>query len=342
MIIGVCGNGYCGSSAVTDYLRENPIVAVPDYDIEFMFLTDVDGLDDLRHHIVERPVRLHSSDAAVKRYREYIKRINSPNIGIRKMSGMQLNERTEAYLNSICQLQWNGWWHYDIHHSSPWQRTLSFRIRPRINLIRKKLGMKPIKLMPEAQMQYAVASEDFDEKTKNYVRELVSLFNPEGKQQVVLDQPYPIGKAEYYKQYFSEPVKTINVLRDPRDIFIAAKCVNGDVSSWIPTENVDDFVKYYRFLQDCPIQNSEDEIYVYFEDLIYHYEETTRRINDFLGIEGNADRSSFNPERSINNTQLFKKYTQFQKEIAVIERELPEFLFDYSGIHYTPSWNGSF
>ena len=77
MIIGVCGTGYCGSSAITDYLHECENVAVSPYDIEFMFIYDVDGLDDLRHHIVERPVRFFSSDAAIKRFLRYIYNINS-------------------------------------------------------------------------------------------------------------------------------------------------------------------------------------------------------------------------------------------------------------------------
>ena len=81
---------------------------------------------------------------------------------------------------------------------------------------------------------------------------------------------------------------------------------------------------------------------MYFEDLVYRYEETTEKINHFLGIEGFANRSSFNPARSINNTQLFKKYTVYRDQIKIIETELKEFLYDYREIDYTPEWNGSF
>ena len=40
----------------------------------------------------------------------------------------------------------------------------------------------------------------------------------------------------------------------------------------------------------------------------------------------------FNPERSINNTQLFMK-DKYKKEVEIIERELSEFLYEFPYIN---------
>ena len=53
---------------------------------------------------------------------------------------------------------------------------------------------------------------------------------------------------------------------------------------------------------------------------------------DFLRLPENPrPRSVFEPDLSVANTQVFKRFPQFSKDIEVIERELPEYLYDYSG-----------
>ena len=41
--------------------------------------------------------------------------------------------------------------------------------------------------------------------------------------------------------------------------------------------------------------------------------------------------SIFNPEVSMPNTQVWKRFPQYSKDIQYIERELTDYLFDYSG-----------
>lgn len=343
MIISICGNGYCGSSAVTDYLRENKLISVSPYDIEFTFLYDVDALDDLRDHIVVRPVRFFSSDAAVKRYKRFIKTINSPKGYVRKLCGDSLEKLTDKYLSQITQLTWHGWWHFDVRNADFWTKNWNFRFLVKIsNLCQRVLG-KGIDFSPNTTMSISVCPKEFDSITNEYISEIIKLFNPEEKKYIVLDQPYPVGTYKTYAHYFSDDIKTINVVRDPRDVYIAAKLVNTSFSSWIPTENVEDFVCYFKLLcsQGTKSKNT-NEITIRFEDLIYHYEKTTDFIDEFIGVKSPKTKKIFNPDRSINNTQLFRKHTELSSEIAYIEKELPEYLYDFNNVERMPNWSHSF
>lgn len=342
MIVSVCGNGYSGSGAVVDYLRENDHIAVPPYDIEFTFLYDVDAIDDLKHHLVTRPVRFYSSDAAIKRFKAYIKSVNTPNSLMRKVVGMNLYELTDKYLNEIVQLRWHGWWHFDIRNANLWVRNWNFRIMPRIASIIKILFNKRINIYPHSEMSISIDPINFEAATKKYISDIISLFNPENKSIVVLNQLYPVGKYGHYASYFEDEVKTITVQRDPRDIYIAAKKINTTYSSWIPTSNVNDFITYFKLINKRDIMNEPNELIIYFEDLIYKYAETSQKIDDFLGIKSPKIKKYFNPERSIDNTQLFLKYTEYSEDIIKIEKELHEFLYDYSNIKKRPQWLNSF
>ena len=70
-----------------------------------------------------------------------------------------------------------------------------------------------------------------------------------------------------------------------------------------------------------------------FESLIYNYEESLEKIKKFLNLkdsEHTKKRQIFIPEKSKTNTQLFRKYPKYAKDIEKIEKELPEFCYPYS------------
>lgn len=331
MIVAVCGNGYCGSGALYDLLQESKDLSVCSKDIEFTFLYDVDGLDDLRYHITEKPVRFFSSDAAIKRYREYIKQLCSPNSSINKLMGKELKAITKDYTESITQLSWNGWWQYDVIHAGSWTRNTEFRIKPRINNILSKTGLKPLDIMKGSKMYLSVNPPSFDVITRKYVDKLVSLFNTEQREKVVLDKPFPVGMRDRYEKYFSDEIKAIYLTRDPRDLYLAAKNVYGTYSSWIATDNVDQFIKYYKILYSdihC-VTEDENNIIVPFEDLIYCYGKTCERISAFLGIDCRFTKEYFDPDKSIANTQLFYKMNNHTQDVLKIEKELADYLYSF-------------
>ena len=101
----------------------------------------------------------------------------------------------------------------------------------------------------------------------------------------------------------------------------------------MPINDVKDFIAYYRALRkDQPYLQPDPRILrIRFEDMVYEYEKTSAIVREFLHLPDNPNpRSVFDPDLSIANTQVFKRFPQFADDIKVIESELPEYLFDFS------------
>ena len=159
------------------------------------------------------------------------------------------------------------------------------------------------------------------------------------KKNIILDQmllPHNVYRAE---KYFDDNMECFVVNRDPRDVFILNKYVwtrNGNPVPF-PTD-VKEFCGYYKRLR--AIEKRCDNIHVHiiqFEDLIYKYDEKINQILDILRLDETAHskkKTMFNPQKSINNTQLFM-LNKYREEAKIIERELPEFLYDFPYINST-------
>ena len=125
--------------------------------------------------------------------------------------------------------------------------------------------------------------------------------------------------------------------RDPRDVFILNKYVWAKSGEQVPFPmNVNEFCGYYKRLHG--IERKVENMHVHtiqFEDLVYKYDEMLAKIKDILQLNDTCHskkKQMFNPERSINNTQLFMK-DKYKKEVEIIERELSEFLYEFPYIN---------
>lgn len=146
---------------------------------------------------------------------------------------------------------------------------------------------------------------------------------------IILDQlllPHNIYRAE---KYFDDRMECFVVNRDPRDVFIFNKYVWTKSGEQVPFPmDVNEFCGYYRRLR--AIERKVENIHVHtiqFEDLVYKYDEMLAKIEDILQLNDDCHskkKQMFNPERSINNTQLFMK-DKYKKEVEIIEKELSEF-----------------
>lgn len=78
------------------------------------------------------------------------------------------------------------------------------------------------------------------------------------------------------------------------------------------------------------IVHDKNVLYLKFEDLVYDYDNTGREIINFLGLSENKNKKKyFKPERSMANTQLFKKCRKYDADIREIEIKLSDFLFHF-------------
>ena len=338
-VINVTGNGYCGSSAVTDYLRGFDCIASVNQDLEFTLLYDIDGVDDLRHHITQRSIRFFSSDASVKRFRRYIHRICSIHSNWRKIFGDRLIERSEQFLSEIVTLEWRGWWHYDVVNATGLRKLYNFSFLPRLNRILSRIGLPTARILKKSRMHLAdISDEHFMRSAGAFIGDVVSQMNPQGSRYVLLDQATPANYVDRYLDYFQAPVKSILVYRDPRDVYMLVKTLYKSGDSWIPFHDVEAFIEYYRQIyRNFPRESTDNALVVRFEDLVYHYEETADRIDSFLSLKKDEMREQrFRWEVSIENTQLFKRNSAYAEDIQRIEEALPEWLFDFSSSPLQP------
>ena len=116
-------------------------------------------------------------------------------------------------------------------------------------------------------------------------------------------------------------LKTIIVIRDPRDIYAFAR--RNDIR-WIPTETATCFIEWYKYITSkMPRDNNNDHLVVRFEDLICKYESTVGRIEKFLDISPNHHTNKYScldPSISINNIGIWRhtpEYFEAYNEIAV-------------------------
>lgn len=129
----------------------------------------------------------------------------------------------------------------------------------------------------------------------------------------------------YMNEY---PVKEICVYRDPRDQFMST--FRAGIHSWLP-RSLGDYVNFYKNATITKIsQISPHRLCIKFEDLVLKYDETVKKIEDFLGLKPEdhiAPKSVFDPEISKVNIGAWKEFIDqdFMKKIA---EALPEYCYN--------------
>ncbi len=328
-----CASYYgTGSSAVTDYLSEfSSIYSFSNEELRFVH--DPDGISDLEYNLVENFNR-HNSGHALKRYKRLVDR-EAGNLFSKKYEGIfhgKWKECSYEYIDKLTDFKYHGWWQYDLI-----DRSKFFYFRKRI--INKILKMtiwrnQPDRCLNTMKKEITYCShpseEYFLECTRNYIDQLLSSVSS-GYDTVMVDQIVPPMNLKRYLRYFNN-LKVCVVDRDPRDIFVLDKYVWKD---GVLPNDVELFCKWFKYTRSHRKTETFDEknaIFIRFEDLVYKYDETSKRIDDWLGLDEKdhtARFSHFDPKVSIKNTQVWKSTKCDNKEIEYIEKELGEYLYPF-------------
>ena len=345
MIVGVCGLGYTGSGAVHDLLREYSCCLIEDEE-EMAFAYRPDGLEDLQYHICS-PVRFMSSDVAIQRFRQYMISNYKKRDG---RSDEQINnayKTIDKFIEEITQVKWQGFWGFDAaNESTSWMKSMIWRLKLH-NWWRKRKKNIFCDDRPCRDMRLSILSkQDFEIKAKSFTSDFLTALGYSGKEYVVLDQAFSGDDPTRSFPYFYDP-KAIVIDKDPRDLYLLCKYEIPDRTPWIPTHRVQDFIEYYRLIRNDyrNILYKNNVLLLKFEELIYEYDSSTRKIEEFLGIPSSSHTEKykhFDPKVSIYNTQLFRKYPQDIDDIILIEAELSQYIFDYKKYAALESFGKSF
>ena len=333
MIISTCSFGSTGSSVITDYLKEFNSHHVLD-DAELTWISEPDGIIDLDYHLNNPHCRTADSIKAIERYKIlYANKIPSfEKCGITRLV---LEKSLNKFLGSIIMASWK--WNTHLPKDESLWRRIIIKVLSKTKYIHKweLRNKRQWEGFPYRDVFFSVKPKNFDIAVKNHIKDILTAFGAKENESLVFDQLFPGNDPQSCFKYFDDPYAVV-VDRDPRDIYVFGKTVllKGRAGHLMPLNDVRDFVVYYRALRDNqPYKEKNDRILcLRFEDLVYHYDSTTKKLRDFLHLGDNPNpKSIFDPSMSMANTQVWKRFPEFKTDIEYIESELKEYLFDFNG-----------
>lgn len=333
MRVITCASYYrTGSSAITDILGEfSECASLGNY--EFRFVQDPNGLMDLKYNIIDNPHR-HNTSNAIKNYIKFAKLL-SGNIlrkGYSRYMGNEFWNATMDYVHEITQLKCDSWWHYDRINRGEFFYTIDTVYCKLVQAINPNKQSSLLALNHEKGYYTSIDKESFMEETRKYVNRVISAANKENKEYVMVDQLLPPTNLNSYLDFFDD-IKVFVVDRDPRDLFI----IENAKHRWgvIPYKDVAEFCEWFKITRahrKYERYNSDSIMAINFEDLIYKYDDSVKRIAEFVGLElcfHKAPKTKFIPEKSIKNTNLIKQYPEYADQVRYIEKELNEYLYPF-------------
>ena len=339
MIITTTGFFNTGSSAITHLINEFDEINNKEDVYEVRFLYDPDCIADLEYHLVDNPHRQNTS-YAIKRFKKYIDFNTNPLINnhYEKICKGKFKTISYDYINEISKFQYFGSSNIDTFDKSImfcfinrcYQKVLrtliqaGFKNRFRDSLLSGKT------------IQYAglFDREKFLNVTRKYVERIMSYFRQDNSEFILIDQLVPPSDIQRYIRYFpyDEEIRVFVVDRDPRDLYTTCKYFLN--SKAIPVGNVIQFCDWFEWTRGQSEIKKDPKcvMRIQFEDLIYDYEETRRKIIDFCGIEKmkcSKKGQIFKPENSINNTQVWLRFPESKEDVEYIFNRLNNYCYDF-------------
>lgn len=329
MLIGTCSFGSSGSSAVSDYLAEFDETQVLDR-TEFTWVSATDSLIYLEFHLMNPHGRTNHSALAIRRYMDFVA-VKAEEYERRfKIPRQRIIQSAAEFIEAITDTMWDGY----IPNNRPGffekhvgEKLLRKKLIPKIE---RKLG-HAIRMYPMQDFRFSLNNPNFYPAARKHMNELLQMLGADFSKKIVLDQPFPGNAPEKCFPFFDDPMAIV-VDRDPRDLYVFAKTKLLGLNHFMPVNSAESFVAYYRALRSVKScgNDSERVMYIRFEDMVYNYDSATARLREFCGLPENPrPKSIFKPEKSLANTQVFKRFPQYSRDVEYIESELPEYLFDY-------------
>lgn len=334
-IVSVSGFGWSGSGAVVDLLREYNDVDILDAkgaDFEFDLLP---AIFDLDYGLNVKNARMMSAKA-IAEFRSAIDFFVKER-GYDRVFDSKFGNLANKYVEDFIDFSFWGWDFFDnVSPANKWKNSYNNIISHVFNnriTTHSKLSHRiwtRLTVKVNHRMSVSYYPENFMERTKEFLNTLFDQKHVHKDYPLIVDQMFPPDQPELFMKYV-DGAKCIVVRRDPRDTYLLAKCGIKYMSVPLPIENVDDFIVFYRkIVENTKVENNASLLSIRFEDLIYKYDETINKIEEFLHISEHSNvKGRFNPAVSINNTQLFKKYIEYGKDIEKIEKALAGSLYNF-------------
>jgi len=340
VIIGICGYGYTGSSAVVDLLREyketDAFIKDLHSSFEFTLPYEPDGLLDLEYNLTKCPAKHLKGDMAIYRFKQLVEWQKNP---MNRATNGMFYSLIDTYLNALIQVTYPC-------------RRVNARRGNRLQIYLEKFGCalrsklerclkRKAAILKEDTRYICVYPEQFLALTKQLVNDIITATTDHEKPIRIIDQPFPPNNPEQVFHFFDDPYAIV-IDRDPRDVYVMVKHLTFNAGRFIPSDHVEDFVMYYRAVRTREKDKDPSRVLrISFERLVYEYEDTVREIENFLHIHDHiAPGKYFNPEISKRNTCMMELFPEDREAIRYIEEHLGEYLFPFENYEKASSRDG--
>lgn len=328
----VCASYFAtGSSAVTDLIGEYENVALPKGGLEWRFLQDPDGVRALEYYVIENNHR-HNTSHAIKRFIKMCKLTQKK--WYSHSIGDDFINAAREYVDNITELKSETVWLYDNFEKPIAQKVLSKLFYVVVHtwnrFHRKKVCDNLLGYTHEMGYYTNISREEFYQHTRQFISHVFKRF--QDSDFVMVDQLLPPTNTADYFRYFEDNIKVIIVERDPRDLWLLLKKVYDER---VTPRRLDEWCKWYEITRRHRNTEKFDEervMLIHFEDLIYKYEDTVARLERFIGLDPSMHREikkKFDPARSVVNTNIAQRMPEFADEVAYIEKNLPQYLYQF-------------
>lgn len=319
MIIGICGFSWSGSGAVLDFIRDFNETQVGES--EFIFPYYPGSLVDLDFAVNNACCKCISSVIAFHRFKKAGKLL------LEKSTKRKINSLMDEYISSLIDCKWVG----SVQGTDEiLKKNFCSRLFKKICWKFPKFGehIRHMNKSPYVDCYLSIKPKDFTEKTQQFIDGVLASSGFNLNKNIFLDQPFPGNNPRICMKYFRDS-KCIIVNRDPRDLYLLAKVYYKGVALSIPTDSVEAFINFYQSMRKME-ENSPNILSINFEDLIYDFKNSSQKILDFCNLdEKDYFMNNFDPNKSINNTQLFNIDTKFCDDIKIIEKALSCYLYNF-------------
>ncbi|MBQ0097565.1 MAG: hypothetical protein KBS62_01345 [Oscillospiraceae bacterium] len=327
-IISTSGYGASGSSAVYDFVRQFNEVNCFSGSEEFQFIRMPDGIMDLKHFLTDGSGMIACNNAIIRFEKAMKKGFFAENC--RGVLGKKYDDIIDNYLSKIIQVKWKGKSIFDPSDITIRKENVFFRkIDNKIESALRKTVNKEAHFPAIKERYFSMMSEnEFNKITKEFVEEFIYAFpGIKSEKPLLIDQIFPATDSQKGTEFFDE-TKVIIVNRDPRCMYVGAHRSITE-NAFMPCDNVENFVKYYRALCENEVR-SDKALYVNYDELIFDYYNTTQKIIDYLGFDKRPENEfkHFNPNVSVTYTlPMLTCYDK--KDVEYIEKELGDYLYDF-------------
>lgn len=335
--VAVTGYFGTGSSAVIDLLKEyENVTIVPEngraYEHSVFFVPG--GLFDLCSKLLHGNSP-QGSDMVINDFVDAMKRLNDNDFGwfgsYKKMFGNRFMDIVWRFVDRISEKRATSNSNHELRVRFSLAKAIAQYV---LHLVKGRKFSQYGKWYVEDSkpVYFSMPSEDeLYEAAREFTKAYFHLFETEKEStHIVFDHLIWPQQIEIFSKCFDETLKIIIVDRDPRDVFIS------DQYLWTTPHfpsDVNVFIDEWR-RSHLPVSTAHHVLYVRFEDLVYHYENSMAEIETFLNLPHDShirSKEFFRPELSIENTQVFLLKKEWQDISSMIGNQLSSYLYQFEG-----------